>query len=326
MTSRPADAPSRTGDRYVITLATSSMPMLVRLAPELQFPGLAVFRSRSVEDGRERFRLHLGYFDSAARAEQVLVKVRPAYPTALVTSAPPAASGSLDDTINTAFTLVRGAIAQLVTSDDAVPAPPAAERPAAAPAAPATTLSPTEVASAMAPQRYAVQLLWSLAPIAAASIPRLGIFRAYSLYAVSVRHRGSPEHGLRLGFFTSLDGARQVADYVRHEFPCASVVPVSYREYARARALTRPEAGAGSPPARGGIEVTEERDAPPLSATARQPDGAPRAVDRRTREELLALLGAHELEVSRDRELHVTVTAEERELLLRRPPRNLRNG
>ncbi len=331
MTSRPADAPLRTGERYVITLATSSMPMTVKLAPEFQFPGLAVFRSRSIEDGRERFRLYLGYFDSKSRAEEVLQKVRPGYPTAFVASAPPTDSGSLDDTINTAFTLVRGAIAQLVTTDDAAApaaaptAPVADDRPAAGPVPPATTLTPNEVASVMAPQRYAVQLVWSLAPIAAASIPRLGIFRAYSLYAVSVRRQGNPEHGLRLGFFTSLDGARQVADYVRHEFPHASVVPVSYREYARARELTRPEAGAAPAPARDGIEVTEERDAPPVPAPARRQDAAAPAVDSRTRDELLALLGAHELEIARDREQPVTITAEERALLLRRPQRNLRS-
>ena len=307
MSSSSTDAAARGGLRYVLTLCTSSVPMPVSLVPGLRLPGLSVFRSRTVEDGRERFRLHAGYFASPVEAEAVLAAIRPHYPTALVASVPAAASGSLDDTLNTAFMLVRGAVAQLVEAEP--PAPPSAPPPApAAPAegaAPATTLTPTEVASVMAPQRYSVQLDWSLKPIQSASIPRLGIFRAYSLYAVSVLRQGSPEYGLRLGFFKNLDGARQVADYVRHAYPQASVVPVSFREYMRASGLSRSDVDAARVP----------RSAPP---PAEGPAAAPHS-----RDELLKRLGAHELDV--DRGARVTLTAEERAMLADRPQRNLRN-
>ncbi len=317
MTDWPADGTPRGGARYVVTLLTSSLPMDVQLAPGLEFAGLSAFRSRSVEDSRERYRLHLGYFASLADAERALEALRPHYPAAHVAGAPAAGSGSLDDTVNASFTLLRGAVARLVASEQAT----------AASTAGAPTLSPGEVASVMAPQRYAVQLEWSLRRIDPDTVPRLGIFRAYRLYAVSVLRQGSPEHGLRLGFFKNLDGARQVADYVRREFPFASVVPVSYREYARASALgdaaapARPPAtGEPAAPAPTGVEpAAYEIDASVTAAAGTAPEA-------RARERTQQVLRAHDLEVGRDADGRVTVTAEERELLLRRTQHSLRRG
>ncbi len=313
--SRPTtDATAGGSARYVVTLQTSSLPMPVLLARGLAFAGVSVFRSRTVEDGRERFRLHLGYFRTATEAEAVLAQIRSRYPTALVASLPVDSSGSLDDTINTAFSLVRDAVARMV---EPVPPPPQAAGPDPASASRSPTLTPGEVASVMAPQRYAVQLDWALRPIDQATIPRLGIFRAYSLYSVQVLRQGCAEYGLRLGFFKNLDGARQVADYVRHEFRQASVVPVSYREYARATELTRPASATGAADAaatpRPGTEPA------PVAAAA-----AAAEVEPRTQPQLLSLLGAHELEVDRDRDGRVTLTAEERAMLTRRPQRGLR--
>jgi hypothetical protein len=338
MSRRPTGGTSRSGLRYVITLQTSGTPMPVRLPAGLTIAGVSVFRSRSMEDSRELFRLHLGYFESPTDAETVLASVRPHYPTALIDSVPVESSGSLDDTVNTAFSLVRGAVARLVTTDSHAAAerlPAATEPPrAAAPKAPAPTLTPGEVASVLAPQRYAVQLDWSLKRIDPAAVPRLGIFRAYSLYAVSVLRQGSPEHGLRLGFFKNLEGACQVADYVRHAFPHASVVPVSYREFTRASELVRPQGSAAPARAVGALEMTEAGNAAPAAAgpTASPtpavapktaPDGG-RTEPPPTRDQLLALLGAHGLELTRDRDDRVTLTPEERALLLR-PERSLRN-
>ncbi|MBS0394964.1 MAG: SPOR domain-containing protein [Proteobacteria bacterium] len=288
--SVPAGTASRGGQRYVITLATASLPMPVKLVAGLAFAGLAPFRTRTVEDGRERFRLHLGYFASPADAEALLPRLRAHYPGALVAALPAVPSGSLDDTLNTAFSLLRAPIAALVP-----PPSPAGDPP---------TLSPDQVAGVMAPQRYAVQLDWSLRPIDPDRVPRLGIFRAYRLYAVRVHRHGGTEYGLRLGFFTSLDGARQVADYLRADYVCASVVPVSYREYSRASELA-----AGQRP-----------------AAAAPSTGEPRAVAVRapTREEILRRLGAHSLEFDRGEEPRPTLTPEERAALLDRPPRGLR--
>jgi hypothetical protein len=64
----------------------SSPPPLEPLAvPELAH--LEVFTSRSSEEGRQRYRLHVGYFDDPSAAERVLPRVREIYPCAWVVPA-----------------------------------------------------------------------------------------------------------------------------------------------------------------------------------------------------------------------------------------------
>jgi hypothetical protein len=81
------------------------MPLRGPSAPQLA--GLAVFRSRHVEDGRERFRLHLGFFASEADAECLLPVVREDYPGAIAAVAPEGSMGSLDDTAAARFSILR---------------------------------------------------------------------------------------------------------------------------------------------------------------------------------------------------------------------------
>jgi hypothetical protein len=72
---------------FIINLwAGSSPPALARL-PHLEFQHLEVFTSRTREEGRERFRLHVGYFDNPQVAERILKRVRDVYPTAWVVPA-----------------------------------------------------------------------------------------------------------------------------------------------------------------------------------------------------------------------------------------------
>ena len=242
--NRPPNDGAQDGNAlYVINLDSSSMPMKLDVPFRHDLVGFTVFRSRSFEHGRERFRLHLGYFESAKRAEDALSLVRKYYPAALITAAPVSHLGSLDNTVNTEFRLLRTAYARVVTPASAPTAPaPVAEK--VAQGAGSAVIKEPRVdaanrAPAPQPQHYAVQLEWSLAPINKAAVPRLEIFWAYHLYTVRVLRQGSPQQGLRLGFFTSAESAFRVAEYVRPEFPGVGVVPVSHREYARAIELAR---------------------------------------------------------------------------------------
>jgi hypothetical protein len=66
----------------MITLWAGSLPPVLARLPDAQLQHLAVFSSRSREEGRERFRLHLGYFDDLSAAERTLRRVRQWYPSA----------------------------------------------------------------------------------------------------------------------------------------------------------------------------------------------------------------------------------------------------
>ena len=227
---------------YVINLESTSMPMPLTVPFRHELVGFTVFRSRSFEHGRECFRLHLGYFESEQRAQDALTVVREHYPDASISAAPGTSLGSLDNTLNTEFRLLRSAYARVVTPASAPTAPaPVAAAVAGAAVKESSLEAGNRAAAPAAPphQHYAVQLEWSLAPITAADVPRLAVFEAYHLYTVRMLREGSPQQGLRLGFFTSAEAAFRVAEYVRPEFPGVGVVPVSHREYARAIELAR---------------------------------------------------------------------------------------
>ena len=206
---------------YVINLDSSSKAMPLGVPFRHELVGFSVFRSRVIEDGRERFRLHLGYFESKERADEALSVIRKYYPAAWTSPAPATNLGSLDDTTNTEFRLVHSAYARVAEPEDwfIPPAPIAAKvtasavviEPAATAAKPVKPAIPADSAVSQTQQRYAVQLDWSVTPIIAADIPRLAIFSAYYLYTVRVVRDGLPQQGLRLGFFSSPDAAGQVA-------------------------------------------------------------------------------------------------------------------
>lgn len=100
---------------YVITLASSDLPMSLDVPFRHELVGFTVFRSRSFEHGRERFSLHVGYFESERRAEDALTVVCRHYPQAWIAAAPATNLSSLDNTLNTEFRLLRTAYARVVT-------------------------------------------------------------------------------------------------------------------------------------------------------------------------------------------------------------------
>jgi len=269
--NRPAnDAGPRDIGLYVINLESSTRPMPLIVPFRHELVGFSVFRSRAIEDGRERFRLHLGYFESEQRAADALAVVRKHYPAAWISSAPATNAGSLDDTLNTEFRLLRTAYARVVTPATA-PAPGAAHVATSGvfngPSLDADNR--TAAPAAQSPQHYAVELDSSLVPILATDVPRLAIFDGYHLYTVRMLR---PRHALRVGFFTSADEARQVAERARPEFPGVRVVPVSYREYLRAIELARQLAlkavAQATAPAASAVTHTSEGRVAPARAAA----------------------------------------------------------
>jgi hypothetical protein len=212
---------------YVITLCSSSVPMALKVPFVHELDRFSVFRSRVVEDGRERFRLHVGYFESKGRAIEALAVVRRYFPAAWI-SAPGGDQSSLDDTLNTSFRVIKNAPAGAVNSADAAEATAGGD--------PTQNLDRhVEPYS----QRYVIQLDWAVVPIDASAVPHLPAFRPYSLYTVRTQREGYPQYGLRLGFFKNLRLARQVAEAACSHYPRGTVLPISQREFDRAVALVQ---------------------------------------------------------------------------------------
>jgi hypothetical protein len=73
---------------FVINLTSSTTPMALSQPKDPTLAQFTFFVSRRLEDGRERFRLHMGYFESMQAAEEMLNVVREVYPGAWASEAP----------------------------------------------------------------------------------------------------------------------------------------------------------------------------------------------------------------------------------------------
>jgi hypothetical protein len=78
---------------FVINLVASTSPMALSHPSSPELKRFTFFVSRQREDGRERFRLHMGYFASQEDAEALLESVRDVYPAAWAGPAPTTGMG-----------------------------------------------------------------------------------------------------------------------------------------------------------------------------------------------------------------------------------------
>jgi hypothetical protein len=73
---------------FVLNLCSSTTPMALSNPEQPELKRFSFFVSRRFEEGRERFRLHMGYFATLAEAEEWLGAVRDIYPGAWAGEAP----------------------------------------------------------------------------------------------------------------------------------------------------------------------------------------------------------------------------------------------
>ena len=124
---------------FVINLCSSTSPVALTPPDHAGLKRFSFFVSRRREESRERFRLHMGYFDTQEEAEKLLDIVREIYPGAWAGLAPgqklrAAAAQNLAAAAPAAAAEV--APAQLDALQDSTPAAAAAPAADAAPAAP----------------------------------------------------------------------------------------------------------------------------------------------------------------------------------------------
>ena len=80
--------PTAEAGPFVLNLCSSTTPMALARAESPELQRFSFFVSRRFEEGRERFRLHMGYFTTLAEAEEWLNVVRDIYPGAWAGEAP----------------------------------------------------------------------------------------------------------------------------------------------------------------------------------------------------------------------------------------------
>jgi hypothetical protein len=133
MSASPAEIPSAEGamspsQLFVINLCASTSPMALAQPNVPALKRYTFFVSRQRDDGRDRFRLHMGYFASQEEAEQMLDAVRDVYPAAWAGPAPASGAPRRGRTAVTPVPVVPIATAA---------ARPAASKPVQSPAVPA---------------------------------------------------------------------------------------------------------------------------------------------------------------------------------------------
>lgn len=161
--ARPSSSASGAGAAssapFVINLSSSTTPMALEQPRSPELARFSFFVSRRREEGRERFRLHMGYFESIAEAEDWLSVVREVYPAAWVGEAPgkrlqaaraqpPGAAASTESPPAPAATTALGTVAsrEATSVPAAIPGSAAAPIPVAAPA-PTRAASPAPAAA-----------------------------------------------------------------------------------------------------------------------------------------------------------------------------------
>jgi hypothetical protein len=129
---------------FVLNLCSSSTPMALAQTDLPELKRFTFFVSRRFEEGRERFRLHMGYFATLAEAEEWLAVVREIYPGAWAGEAP-------GRKLRERAAAAAAAQAQHAAGPQPQMAAAPARRPAAPPPLPAQV--PVVHAAAPAPQR-----------------------------------------------------------------------------------------------------------------------------------------------------------------------------
>jgi len=241
---------------YMVTLCRLTKAVSIKPPRSPRLASFTFFTTRVLRpDGSERLYLHMGYFATLSEAQQWAQRVRTRYPNAIATPAPrshlqitspDAAALEVHTTVTTPTLREFPPVGDEGLSDSQVMR--ALETRAAgalehgadeAEQAPVELLRPDDTQTKRAlkvavvegtPVPFAVQLEWSQQPIDAGRVPRLDIFKGYTLYRTETRRGVRCCYFLRLGFFVDAVSAREFACRVRSIFASAAVVPVSEQE------------------------------------------------------------------------------------------------
>jgi hypothetical protein len=147
--------PPATAASFVINLTSSTTPVALTRPDHAGLKRFTFFVSRRREEGRERFRLHMGYFPNQEEAEKLLDIVREFYPGAWASPAP-------------------GQRLRAAAAATAAPTAPTAERAAEPAAPPAPTIAPATHATVPRETAERDPSPQAAAPLTLALVPDVG--------------------------------------------------------------------------------------------------------------------------------------------------------
>lgn len=261
-------APAAEAGSFVLNLCSSTTPMAL---PQTDLPELkrfTFFVSRRFEEGRERFRLHMGFFASQTEAEEWLAVVREIYPGAWAGEAP--GKKLRARAAEAAAAQARHAVGPQPSAAQPTPAQPPSARPAAQ--------RPSAPAAASVDVLKRVPTLHPPVPTAKVAAPPPA---QPPLGATAVKAAPAPSQPLRTGAGAAPPLAAKAAP-VR---PAASAMPraKSVAPPAQTPAAARPAQARPSPPAAAAGPLS------PATARIQQPAAKPVFAHSNVREVLAAL-------------------------------------
>jgi hypothetical protein len=246
-------------NRFVINLCGSTTPVVLTPPDHAGLKRFTFFVSRRREEGRERFRLHMGYFDSQEDAERLLDIVREIYPGAWAGLAPGQRLQAQAE----------AAAMNAQTASAAVDAP--APAPAAAAAPMASPMVSHMVSPAVSPAAPAVAPPTEVVPpapaAAAAAAVAEAVDGAVELPVLSL----VPDEGRRVRQKEDVDAAARVLSNVRAAIASLGDTTTKAPTLAPLPAL-KPAAEAREISDSAALRVLENRASSPSDATvSRQP-------------------------------------------------------
>lgn len=244
-------APSAATDTYVINLCASTTPMALSRPTAPELARFTFFVSRRREEGRERFRLHMGYFATRDEAEQLLSLIRDLYPAAWVGEAP-------------GKRLAQRAAAANPTAAAAPAATPVSRSPAPVAAAPSAAAAPAAAAAKTQATPATSKASTAAAPAKASAAARPAAPAAAGARPAKPAATRVPPSNVR-EVIESLDAAPAA--------PVAPPAPVAKTPLARAASVAPP---AAAPATAAATRTTAVPPAPAASPTSAGPPAAPK--------------------------------------------------
>ena len=240
---------------YSLSLFSASTLNALPKPRDAELSRFPFFVTRSDEDQRIRFHLHMGIFDRKESAMEQLAIIRTIYPLAWVSllshelvegKIRPVSIFGKSDALFRKSELLQTEPENFLPGPEVLCVAESSEGAAPGRESLKRKLHTGKVLSVkrgtgalecVEDAKYAVQLLWSVFPISLDRITAVELFDEYTLYTAECERNDRKWYALRLGFFKKAPPAMAIAKYLRNDFYSAALIPVMPREILEVKRL-----------------------------------------------------------------------------------------